>query len=46
MIHPNSEAIHEAVQEHYRKEAEKFSSGCCGYQGALRLLRFEELFGE
>jgi SAM-dependent methyltransferase len=30
MTNSSSEAIHEAVQEHYRKEAEKFSSGCCG----------------
>ncbi len=30
MKNQDSEAIHAAVQDHYRREAEKFSSDCCG----------------
>jgi arsenite methyltransferase len=30
MTNQDSEAIHSAVREHYRKEAESFSSDCCG----------------
>jgi SAM-dependent methyltransferase len=30
MTNQDTEAIHAAVQDHYRQEAEKFSSDCCG----------------